>query len=202
MLIKLLTKLAIRVTQKRAPDFIIGDPKEPYMLRWWWLPRNHYFNIYIHRFLKDDDDEAFHDHPWPSYSIMCEGDIYEHYKIDIEGFGSYNEWRRLKPGDKVYRPAKFAHRIVVLPSAKLPLTIFITGPRVREWGFYCPKGWRHWKDFLASLPNNSHMRRGCGDMDLINDTYTLHCKECGDEYQSLEQYRNLCSKCNDKGLTK
>jgi hypothetical protein len=53
---------------ERDPDFIIGNP--PYMLRWWLLPRNPTFNVYYHRILRDDDDRALHDHPWPSFSRL------------------------------------------------------------------------------------------------------------------------------------
>jgi hypothetical protein len=37
-------------------------------------------------------------------------------------------------------------------AAPLPCwTIFITGPRVRQWGFYCmERGWIHWKRFTAA----------------------------------------------------
>lgn len=40
-------------------------------------------------------------------------------------------------------------------------TLFITGLKVREWGFYCPNGWRHWKLFCSNRGNNSTVGRGC-----------------------------------------
>lgn len=43
-------------------------------------------------------------------------------------------------------------------------TLFITGPRIRNWGFLCPKGWRSHTVFLADNPDrrqNSVTGRGC-----------------------------------------
>lgn len=54
----------------RKPDFVIGDLSNPYLLRWWVIPRNRFFNVYLHKFLRDDDDRALHDHPWWSMSII------------------------------------------------------------------------------------------------------------------------------------
>ena len=37
-----------------------------YLSRWHIIPRNRYFNIYLHKFVGSDDDRALHDHPWRS----------------------------------------------------------------------------------------------------------------------------------------
>jgi hypothetical protein len=158
MLKKLFIRKALQIINKRPPDFVVGEPHDPYMLRWWAIRRNKFFNIYIHAFLKDDDDRALHDHPWPSLSLLCKGKIFEYFKtkdglIDI---------RRITAGSWTWRPASFAHRIAV-PNAweVVPVTIFITGPRIREWGFHCPQGWRHWKDFVGI--NKGEVGKGCGE---------------------------------------
>ena len=39
-------------------------------------------------------------------------------------------------------------------------SLFITGPVTREWGFHCPQGWRHWKDF-TSYREVGEDGRGC-----------------------------------------
>jgi hypothetical protein len=49
---------------KRRPDFIIGGADNPYLLRWWIIPRNRWCNVYLHKILRDDDPRALHDHPW------------------------------------------------------------------------------------------------------------------------------------------
>lgn len=60
---------------ERPPDFEVGDG---YLGRWFIIPRNRWFNVYLHRFTGSDDDRALHDHPWWSLSIMLAGALDEH----------------------------------------------------------------------------------------------------------------------------
>lgn len=136
----------------REPDFRIGPADDPYMLRWWLIPRNEVFNVYYHRILHDDDDRALHDHPWPSFSVLIRGKLRE---TTPEGSRVY------LPGDCVYRGPELAHRLELVDDSPAE-TLFITGPRVREWGFHCPKGWVHWRDFVGE--NIGEIGRGCGEM--------------------------------------
>ena len=115
----------------RKPDLTIG---ENYLERWYVLPRNHYFNIYLHKFSGSDDDRALHDHPWSSVSFLLKGHMIEH---STGGIQKWIPW--LLP---VFRRAQFAHRLEIMEGPVW--TLFITGPKVREWGFLCPRGWKHW----------------------------------------------------------
>lgn len=157
---KFLMKRAMAVADSRPPDFAIGPKEDPYMLRWWWIPRNRFFNAYIHIILHDDDDRALHDHPWASLSLLCRGRIHEHYK---ENQKEDTAWRTLCAGQWVYRSSRFAHRLTI-GATEMPMTIFFTGPRIREWGFHCANGWRHWKDFVSS-EGKGEVGIGCGEMD-------------------------------------
>lgn len=139
------------IRPQRDPDFIIGDPA--YMLRWWVIPRNDMFNIYYHRIVRDDDDRALHDHPWPSFSIMVSGQMREILP---------NSERIMREGDCVFRSPEFAHRLELIEGEPAE-TIFITGPKIRDWGFHCPKGWVHWETF-CSPDDSSKIGRGCGEM--------------------------------------
>ncbi len=151
---KFMANRALAVITSRPPDFSVGPSDDPYMLRWWWLPRNRILNIYIHRILHDDDDRALHDHPWASLSYMVGGELLEHYMVKGEPHHipgkSYTRTRWLIPRDWIYRSPRFAHRLRLI--SKTATTIFITGPKVREWGFHCPKGWVPWRDFVT--PDN------------------------------------------------
>lgn len=138
----------------REPDFKIGPADDPYMLRWWLVPRNDAFNVYYHVFLHDDDDRALHDHPWPSLSIMVSGSLRE-----ITQTGQ----RILGAGDVVYRAPDMAHRLELLHPGKPAETLFVTGPRCRDWGFHCPKGWVPWKQFVDG-DEPGRVGRGCGEM--------------------------------------
>lgn len=130
----------------RRPDFIIGPADQPYLLRWWLLPRNRITNLYLHLFCRDDDDRALHDHPWWSVSLVLSGGYFE---ITTAADGTH-ERRWYGPGSVRIRSARFAHRIELARRDGQPVpcrTLFATGPTVRQWGFHCPKGWRHWKEF-------------------------------------------------------
>jgi hypothetical protein len=162
----------------RSPDVIIGSPENPYLLRWHVIPRNRFFNIYLHKFLRDDDDRALHDHPWASCSIILRGGYIEHTPRGI--------FKR-KVGKLYTRKATDAHRIQLFKAGALDInfmphdiqafqnyerinslyvktqpvwTIFITGPKVREWGFHCRQGWRHWREFCNPM-NSGEVGRGC-----------------------------------------
>lgn len=131
----------------RPPDIVIG---ENYLERYYIIPRNKFFNVYLHKFTGSDDPRALHDHPWYSVSLLLKGEIIEH------SFKGVRHIPRILP---IFRTAKFAHRLELV---KGPVwTIFITGPRIREWGFYCPNGWRHWKEFTDPETNGSTTGRGC-----------------------------------------
>jgi hypothetical protein len=151
----------------RAPDVIIGGEDNPYLRRWWLIPRNRYFNIYLHQFLRDDDDRALHGHPWAfNISILLRGGyievVPEHPKY---AGGASTVRRRRRIGLPYLRLGPAPHRVELLRDKggrMLPVwTLFITGPNVRQWGFYCPRGWRHWRDFTAD--DGATVGRGCDD---------------------------------------
>lgn len=159
----------------REPDFIVGGKDDPYMLRWWIIPRNPLFNIYLHKFMRDDEDRALHDHPWVSLSLVIKGAYIEHLSGGRKRF--CGQWSLIP------RWAKHRHRIELLKdyyfkgrtgsSAIEPKTmyatkgrpawtIFITGPVVRRWGFWC-EGWRFvpWREFTAK-DDKGQTGKGCG----------------------------------------
>jgi hypothetical protein len=172
------------VALRREPDVIIGGREDPYLLRWYLTPWRRWPgqaeknptrwnrvkaavarilpNIYLHQFLRDDDDRALHDHPWPWCSILLRGEYIEH---TIAAGGIH--YRRLrKAGSVKFSLPSRAHRIELLRDqfgALYCWTLFGTGPRVREWGFHCPeRGWVHWRDFVAS-DDPGAVGPGCGE---------------------------------------
>lgn len=200
-----LRTLALRAAKtymaSRPPDVKIGPPDDPYMLRWivgswgryprgskpknWWdglkrrLP-----NLYLHRFLHDDDDRALHDHPWASCSWLLENS----YKEILFEAISAESIRRLqyageprptmvavrREGTAHFRRATTAHRIVLDKIAgrlgrETPVevtTAFFTGFAVRSWGFWCPRGFVPWATFMAKRDGKityGQAGQGCGD---------------------------------------
>jgi hypothetical protein len=172
---KFIRNAILRWARNRKPDFIIGGQDNPYLRRHWLLPRNRFFNVYVHEFLRSDDDRALHDHPWlfnaswlidGSYTEWMPADD-EHLQPDITERCAYPESRVLRRGDWKFRWGGAPHRIElfdeVVPDADSPetlwlslqpmpvWTVFFTGPVVRMWGFHCPgRGWIDWKRFTAA----------------------------------------------------
>ena len=121
----------------------------------WHPPRN----VFIHRFLRSDHDRALHDHPWESWSLLIWGDLVEFYYYASE---HNREWlvplyqvgrhyhRRIPKFKWIHRPATWRHRLIVDPEAtRKPITIFVTGPKVRDWGFWPAGVWVYWKTYLG-----------------------------------------------------
>lgn len=145
----------------RSPDFVIGTPESPYLNRWYVIPRNRFFNVYLHQILRSDDDRALHDHPWVNLSIVLRGAYRE---IMPSGHPRHvgNEmlkWRRR--GSMVARWPSSAHRLEI-DAGRPCWSLFITGPKVREWGFWCPQGWKVWTAFVDS-GNTGAVGPGCGE---------------------------------------
>lgn len=149
------------LTIPREPDFTVGEGDTPYLRRWWVIPRNRRFNLYLHHFMRSDDDRALHDHPWWNVSILLRGRYIEHFPDGT---------RRVRRAGRVYGPRKAtdAHRIELFrdptTGQEIPVwTLFITGPVRRMWGFHCPNGWRHWREYVQQVPGGNKTGKGCGD---------------------------------------
>lgn len=162
------------------PDFKVGI----YINRWFLTDRREEGeNHYLHQFLNDDDDRANHDHPWDSVSFVLWGGYIEHIsgphysRITWDQEGQFyidgkpvrreeTESRTVvrKRGDVIFRRAEHTHRIELFKDSKgrpkRAWTLFITGPKIREWGFECPKGWVHHKDFV-DRDNEGNVGKGC-----------------------------------------
>jgi hypothetical protein len=199
-------KLVSGVASKRKPDFIVGAdaPGGPYLLRWFLSPWRRTQtrlraradarptrwnratakaigllpNLYLHLFLRDDDDRALHDHPSWACSFILLGAYVEH----TIAAGGIHQRRRLAAGSLRFLPTLHTHRIELLPlwweiddydqaweqhakdpKAKAPCwTLFLFGPTLREWGFHCPeKGWVPWWKFTAA-GKPGEVGPGCG----------------------------------------
>lgn len=169
-----------------------------YMHRWWRIARNWAFNIYYHVVLRSDDDRALHDHPWFSFSIVLEGGYYEH---TIQAGGIHRKiWKG--PGSMTFRwTGSKAHRLELqrVPLMEAPLhslvgreveisgatnqmvevpavTIFITGPVLRRWGFHHESGWvdaYDWDAFCEAQGIHQNMKMD-GGSDAAVSPRNLH----------------------------
>jgi hypothetical protein len=110
------------------PHEVIGGLDGPYLRRWFLIPRNRHVNIYLHHFVRSDDDRALHDHPWSFASVLIAGAY-----LEITDTGSTLR----VPGSMAMRRADHRHRIELLPNRDGCWTLVITGPHRRQWGFWC-----------------------------------------------------------------
>lgn len=157
-LAKRLLPWAEKTIAGRQPDFLIGPNKDdPYMRRWWIIPRNRWFNIYLHEILHSDDDRALHDHPWFNASFLLLGRYLEH-TIRRGGVAVVTERRQ---GDLCLRTPWAAHRLETVENERT-ISLFITGPIMRTWGFHCRRKWIPWKEFVDP-DNNGQPGPGCGE---------------------------------------
>lgn len=143
------------------PHFIIGGVDDPYMLRWYLIPRNHFLNVYLHKFLRDDEDRALHDHPWWFVSVMLRGCYTEIIAHDDDGNGRGFVRSALSVA---FRRATHRHRVVLARDANqkpVPCwTLVITGRKRRVWGFWCQQGFVKWTDFVAPSDHGA-VGKGC-----------------------------------------
>lgn len=153
------------LTFPRNPDFTVRQGGTDYLQRWWVIPRNKWFNIYLHKFVHSDEDRALHDHPWWNMSLLLKGSYVE----IMPGPSPRAVGRRRlmtehtkvrSPGRPVIRRPTSLHRVELI-NGKPVWSLFITGPTIREWGFACPQGWRHWKDFVSVVPGGNDTGKGC-----------------------------------------
>lgn len=140
-----------------------------YLERWWLIPRNRYFNIYLHRISDSDDDRALHDHPWYNVSIILKGHydeltlsdnakkMFYHLRAigklrektlpdfvkpqEVNAYGLKVVKKRRNFLSVVFRRPWTPHRLIVDKSKAPVWTLFITGPVIRTWGFHMRDGW-------------------------------------------------------------
>lgn len=172
---KLVERLGTRLIERamrRRPDFIIGGEADAYLRRWWLIPRNRFVNVYLHYFTRGDDDRALHDHPWPFISIMLRGqylaltakgvDPLTHARMTTAEREANTCFTLRQPGNVGFYLPTHSHRVELIDNAPC-WTLVVTGPRLRNWGFWCKQGWVHWRRFTDPATDGATVGRGCGD---------------------------------------
>jgi len=119
----------------KPDEEICGD----YLHRYYLLPKNRFLNVYLHRFQEPDPGRDLHDHPWWSLSIVLKGRYEERY-------ADRSEVRNLILGGGIRRirlRSPTTRHTITWVSPGGCWTVFVTGPKVREWGFHTSGGWIH-----------------------------------------------------------
>lgn len=156
------------------PGPIFGWPRketihrdgDPYLTRWHLLSYAMGFkrNLYLHRFHRSDED-VLHDHPWSFWSLILWGGYREWTREP--GFVPETHSRKIPGGftfpcveslighwygplSLLKRPAEWIHRVEIEERLRGRVwTLVWTGPKARQWGFWCPKGWRYYRDHIV-----------------------------------------------------
>ena len=144
MLLKLLDRLGRkRIVMDRVEN-------EPYLERYYLFLREREqfpFNVFLHKFLKSDPDDV-HDHPWPYATLILKGGYWEwipHFDTVGRKTGEYQVWRG--PGHFRISKANSFHRIELDPDITA-WTLFMPGPKQRDWGFLVRNKWIQWEQYL------------------------------------------------------
>lgn len=149
-------------------DFEVGPPQDLYLRRWFVIPRNSVFNIYLHQFLCSDDDRALHDHPWAFNATYV---VHGSYTERTIAAGGVHKAVKHSPGAFKFRWGPSPHRVVLereqvagiwhANKSAPAITLFFTGPVVRGWGFHCPSGWVPWRKFVEQRDGGNQNGAGC-----------------------------------------
>jgi len=123
---------------------------EPYLERYYVFLQERKtfpFNVFLHKFLKSDPDDV-HDHPWPFFTVVLRGGYREwtpQFNSQGEKIGEIAKWRG--PGSFRWASAEQYHRIELDPDVTC-WTLFMPGPKQREWGFLVKNKWVQWQEYL------------------------------------------------------
>ena len=130
-----LAEMAEKLELYYRPDLEVRrglDGEGPLYLRRWWLEREQTVQggehgLYVHQMV-GDDDAGFHDHPWPSASLVLQGTLQEETPERVA---------TLRKGTIRLRSASFRHRLT-LPGPSQgcgshAFTLFATGRREKGW---------------------------------------------------------------------
>lgn len=128
------------------------EANEPYLERNWIIKIPGVFQLAVHRFWKSDDDGGLHDHPWLFWgSKILKGGYWEHIPDPLDPLKTVKVWRDSTQPMR-WNGAKALHRVELDPDTPEVWTLFVMGPKIREWGFV-PFGttkWVQWQEYLQS----------------------------------------------------
>lgn len=142
MLLKLLAKFdRLRVIYDR-------DHQQPYMYRYYLLFKDKVqdqeranqlpFNLMLHKICASDPDDL-HDHPWWYATLILKGGYWE-----ITPQGRF--WRG--PCHFRIRGSQDLHRLELPEGGTGSWSLFLRGPKVRDWGFVKRGRWIYHRRYL------------------------------------------------------
>jgi hypothetical protein len=142
-----------------AHKVIVNCEREPYLHRWYLL-RTKRVAIFIHRFIRSDEDRALHDHPWDFLVIPIWRGYIEHNERPCDcwhctcqnpsgprpHFNRANQTRVLPFVHTRFRRGTYRHRVELI-GGKPSWSIFVRFKEWRTWGFWLPTGFIQWNQW-------------------------------------------------------
>lgn len=137
-------------------DFVLADDVDGqvYLYRWHIIPPNPVLSLYVHFFANEDFGRHLHDHRSGSLSLVLDGwydEIFASPRFQ-RAYGKadcaivFEDVKRRAAGDIVYRKARMSHMVTKTAGC---VTIFITGPSWRTWGFWVDGTWVPHQRYIA-----------------------------------------------------
>lgn len=129
----------VRDTTKPIP---IGPADDPILLRYFVIPRNRFLNVYLHCFLKSDDDRGLHDHRMANISVVLQGHYFEQRFVTKPVPGEPLPMTKqflVMPMRPCFRRAATPHQVILnqLFGKRVGVwSLFIGFPHIRNWGFW------------------------------------------------------------------
>ena len=142
----------LKLLEKMGRKRIVYDrvDNEPYLERYYLFLKERErfpFNVFLHKFLKSDPDDV-HDHPWPFATLILRGGYWEwrpQFNSEGQKIGEIAKW--CGPGSFRTASARTYHRIELDPAVTC-WTLFMPGPKQRDWGFLVRNVWVQWEQYL------------------------------------------------------
>jgi|SRR5882672_6246602 len=144
------------------PDLVIAPDGNPYLYRWH-IIRTKEARVYFHIQVADDPERPLHDHPWDNFSVILSGGYREIMCMENAPPTERNTYTfHRNKGDVISRQAAWSHRLFLPPVYPYTMTLFSTGPKVREWGFWYEKGWVPFTEVTQQLSDGRsvHIKGG------------------------------------------
>lgn len=139
----------IRWVSRFKPGEFVGPLDNPLMTRFYVIPKNPVFNIYLHHIHRSDEGDL-HDHRAANISVVLKGWYCEHRFATRPVEGAFYPSlkvlvvKRLRPR---FRWARTPHRLI-LPRGEV-WSLFFKFPHTQNWSFYK-------KDVFGTLKRVSH----------------------------------------------
>jgi hypothetical protein len=123
--------------------FEVPDARNPerVYLRRLRLIQTPWFGLYLHWIYAPDRDRDPHDHPWWFASWVLRGGYVE----DV--WTTRLRWRQHVRGRFSVHHMLTHHAHAIKSIEPGTITAVLVGPRCREWGFWTPEGWVHWRRY-------------------------------------------------------